>query len=248
MRIVHRQALNLRHRTLLLWHEVLNITKTTKRAFLAVLWAVFHTLIAIGTSLLLLSLSQESKNRLLVFKNLFLKLILWVLSYQLLSRGSVDIDLISINKVQRILRKLIIQIFTVVTSWTIITSWSKLTPWGTWEGTLAWRMASASWFWLRLRFRLWLWVMLALLFWWSASCWHWLLIYSRHLLLVRLHVLCLWKLLLWMSCSWLLQPCFDLFVRDQLFDLGCVMVLMLILVTTGSGSRYLCSELGLLNG
>ena len=101
---------------MLLWHEVLNITKTTERAFLSVLGAVLPALIAIGTSLLLLSLSQESKNRLLVFKNLFLKLILRVLSYQLLSRGSIDIDLISINKVQRVLRKLIIQILAVVTS------------------------------------------------------------------------------------------------------------------------------------
>ena len=92
------------------------VTKTTERSFLAVLRAVLPALIAIGTSLLLLSLSQESKNRLLVFKDLFLKLILRVLSYQLLSRGSVDIDLISINKVQRVLRKLIIQILTVVTA------------------------------------------------------------------------------------------------------------------------------------
>ena len=74
--MVHRQALNLRHCTLLFWHEVLNVAKTTERALLAVLGAALPALVAVGTSLLLLSLSQESQNGLLVFKNLFLELIL----------------------------------------------------------------------------------------------------------------------------------------------------------------------------
>ena len=51
-----------------------------------------------------------------------------------------------------------------------------------------------------------------------------------------------------MACSRLLQTCLNLFVRDQLFDLGCIVVLMLVLVTTGSRGRYLCCELGLLDG
>ena len=58
--MVHRQALNLGHRTLLFWHEVLNVSKTPERALLAVLGAALPALIAVGTSLLLLSLSQES--------------------------------------------------------------------------------------------------------------------------------------------------------------------------------------------